>query len=576
MHLERLKPYYALLFAVGLAAALEAIHVARSATISADGITFIAIARDLAQAPAEAFRRHDQHPGYPAMLLGAAQVVHWCGYQAEPHSWAVAGTLVSYLCGLASVVFVWLLARNLFDARAANFTAIAFAALPVLCWNAGDAHSDVPHLAAYLLAAWLASSGIISGNPWTLAAAGAASAAAYWIRPEGLEVYLIALVCIAWQALRGHWAWKKAAIAMSALSAATLLVAAPYPILAGKFTSKQLPFAKTQPAQTFIDLVATTERPAAPVSPAPLPAPAAAENTATIATPTAPAPAISAEAAPASSLATETPTRTIDSPRYTPKLIAKLLGQGFSAFINSICQGFKFIFIPFYFIGQIECARRRPQWLQIGMLSMLGATHFCVLLAVFMLSGYIAHRHVLPMVAIAMPVAALGILYVGDRAAARWRLSGERVSATILAICCVAILPYTVRALNLEFIPVMAATSWVDQHTDAKTGVVCNSPYVSFYGHRAVAYLSHEAPSLTLALAKADQSTRYEYVVLHVNAHEFQPEWIEQIEERYEQVGLYPDPSSIARPKEVRVYRARELAQDRVAGARHGDGADRK
>jgi hypothetical protein len=434
----------------------------------------------------------------------------------------------------------------------------------------------VPHLAAYVLAAWLASSGIITGNPRTLAAAGAASAAAYWIRPEGLEVFLIALICVAWQAIRGRWAWKKTAIAMSALTAATLVVAAPYPILAGKFTSKQLPFAKTQPAQTFIDLIATTERqPTTPTPPKPAPGPAAAENTAVTTAPTAAPPAISAEPVLTSTVATGPPTASAASPRYTPKLIVKLLGQGFSAFINSICQGFKFVFIPFYFLGQIECARRRPQWLQIGMLWMLGATHFCVLLAVFVLSGYIAHRHVLPMVAIAMPLAALGILYVGDRAAARWRLSPERISLALLAICCLAILPYTVRAVNLEFAPVMAATSWVDQHTENGTGVVCNSPYVGFYGHRAVAYLSHEAPSLTQALAKADTSTRYEYVVLHVNAYEFQPEWIEQIEERYEQVGLYPDPSSTSRPKEVRVYRVREL-QSRVAGAPHGDPADRK
>jgi hypothetical protein len=345
--------------------------------------------------------------------------------------------------------------------------------------------------------------------------------------------------------------------------------------LAGKFTSKQLPFAKAQPAQTFIHLIASTEgqsqRPAR-VMPAPVETPD--QKTAAVPVSTATAPATSAYPAPAAN--EQLATTPLDSPHYTPKLIAKLLAKGISAFINSICQGFKFVFIPFYFIGQIECARRRPQWLQIGMLWMLGATHFCVLLAVFVLSGYIAHRHVLPMVALAMPLAGLGILYVGDRAAARLRLSPERVSMAVLAICCVAILPYTVRAVNQEFAPVMVATAWVDQHTETGTGVVCNSPYVGFYGHRAVAYLSHEAPSLAKALAKADASTRYEYVVLHVNAHEFQPEWIEQIEERYEQVGLYPDPSSTTRPKEVRVYRAREVTPSRMADAPQSGRSDRK
>jgi hypothetical protein len=228
-------------------------------------------------------------------------------------------------------------------------------------------------------------------------------------------------------------------------------------------------------------------------------------------------------------------------------------------------------------LGHIECARRRPRWLQVGMLALLGVTHFCLLLAVFILSGYIAHRHVLPMVAIAMPWVALGIFFVAGYCSRLTSLPRDYAAAGILAVCCTSVLPYTVRAQNREFIPVMAATQWVEQQAPEGAGIVCNSPYVGFYGHRPIAYLSHEAPSLEQALAKGSPGTRFDYVVLHVNAHEYLTQWADQVAERYDQLRVFPDPSSTARPKEVRVYRAKHSASGRLADApERSSGTERK
>ena len=57
-----------------------------------------------------------------------------------------------------------------------------------------------------------------------------------------------------WQAVRMHWTWRRMSLACATLAGTTLVIAAPYPILAGKLTSKQLPFAKSQPTNTFLDL----------------------------------------------------------------------------------------------------------------------------------------------------------------------------------------------------------------------------------------------------------------------------------------------------------------------------------
>ena len=77
------------------AAVLQAIIIVRTPTISADGIIFTSIARDLSAAPVAAFREHDQHPGYPAAMLTATRIVQWLGYRAEPESWMLGGRAVS-------------------------------------------------------------------------------------------------------------------------------------------------------------------------------------------------------------------------------------------------------------------------------------------------------------------------------------------------------------------------------------------------------------------------------------------------------------------------------------------------
>jgi len=549
MDTRRLLPYAPLALALMVAAVLQAVHVARAPTISADGITFIAIARDLPAGVSETFHKYDQHPGYPALLLAATRVVQGLGYRADPESWAVGGIVVSFICGLGCVAVVWLLARELFDARVANVAAAAFAVLPLPVWSAGDAQSDTSHLMLYLTAAWLASAGVLTGRLPALAGAGAASALAYWVRPEGLEVCLIVLPCLVWQSFRVHWSWRRLSLACATVAGAALIVAAPYPILAGKLTSKQLPFAKSQPVNTFIALqaAATNPQPALPAPPS------------TVAPDTQPAATVASSDLPVTPAAAPAgPELPPAKPRYSVSLFARLLGKAFSAFINSICQGFKFVFIPLYLIGQVVWTRRRHEGMHIALLALLGATHFVVLMAVYVLSGYIAHRHVLPMVGLAMPVTAVGLIAVGEAAARKLSAPPRIAVGLLLAVCCAVVVPFSVRAMNREFLPVIAATQWVQQRAAAGSGIVCNSPYVEFYGKLPVAYLNGEITSFAAALATAPVDAQYDYVVMHVNAHDYRPEWLEELAPRYRQVRMFPDPYSVERPKKVLVFEAKE------------------
>jgi hypothetical protein len=531
---------YAPLAAVLLvAAALQTALWARLPTISADGIIFIGIARDLADAPLETFRNQDQHPGYPAMLLASTRVVEWAGYRAWPEAWTAGGVMVCFVCGLLSVAVVWLFTRDLFDEKMATVAALVFTVLPVPRTSAVDAQSDTPHALFYLFAAWMATTGIASGSAWRLAVAGLASGAAYWIRPEGLEVALVALLFLVWHGWRAAWSWKRLTLATGALSLTALAVAAPYVLLSGKITSKQLQWFKTTPAPTYIEQLAAAPTPSAPLAPAPAAGQESPEAPVAIAPAPPPAPA---------------PTE----PRYSAPLVLSVVGAALAAFINSICQGFKFVFLPLYFLGLVTLVRRSPGAIQIALLSVLGVTHIVILLGVYVFSGYIAHRHVIPLVGLAMPFVALGIFRFGEWTSRRTHARPAYATAVVLGVSCAIVLPYTLRKLNREFLPVIAATRWVTEHSPPGSGIVCNSPYVGFYAKRPVTILGPQAHTLDEALARAPAGPRYEYVVLHVNAHAYEPQWVGQIERSYRQVLELADPWPHTRPRKVLVFQARE------------------
>jgi hypothetical protein len=596
MNTQFLKHRYPLLLAILLAAALQTILLVRSPTISADGIIFTGIARDLARDPVAAFREHDQHPGFPAAMLATTRIAQALGYRAEPGAWMLGGRIVCFVCGLLSVWVVWLFTRALYDERAANIAAFVWAMLPLPRSLATDAQSDVPHMLLWLTAAWLAAVAVKTDRLGPLVGAAAVSAAAFWIRPEGLEVLVVSLLFVGWQGVRRQWTWRRVVTMSAAVAGVTIVIVAPYAIVSGKITSKQLPFFKQQAAPTFIAQQAevskesppeVSESLSAPVAPpvnasatevpappgpshaagelaAKPPAEAAAEETATVkdqvvthAPGETSAPIVVAELTPAKA---PEPAR-----RYSLSLVAKLAAGGMAALVECFCYGFRFVFIPFYLLGQWEMIRRQTSKTLIAFLWTLALLHMAALVWVYFVSGYISSRHVLPLVGLAMPFVALGVLYVEEKLTTRWPVPAPRIAVATLAACSLAVLPYAVRAYNREFVPVIEATRWINQRAESGSGIVCNSPYVGYYGALPTTILGPDALSLEAALARGDRGVQYDYAVLHVNAHDYRPQWYEQLQQRYRVVREYDDPIPARAPRKVVVFEAIEAQARRKA-----------
>lgn len=514
--------YRGLILALAVATVLEAVVVVRQSTVTADAITFVSMAKELPQHTREVFARYDQHPGYPLMMMAASRLVRAAGCNADPETWTLAGLLVACVCGVLSVAVVWCLARELMGERVANLSALIFAILPMPRIHAADAISDTPHLLAYVTAAWLATMGVVNGNAWLLAGAGAASGVAYWIRPEGLAVALcawLAVACVGW---RQKWPVRRLAVSLSVLAASTLAVAAPYPLLAGKITSKQHPIERAREATTIIASVAADSTPAPAANDAPVPAAAA------------PVPA-----APPTVAAAPTPNPVAAGPTWTRRILHSI-----DAYFNSASQGFKWVFLPFCIVGHLSLRRSGVDARQFGFIASLAATHSLVLLTLVAVAGYLAHRHFLPILALAMPLTAWGVIVVGKWIAERAERSERACVVGLLCVCAAVVVPYTVRPMAREFQSVIDATRWVQTHMSPGAAVVTNSPYVQFYGHMPVAFLGTDTPTLEAAIAQSPAPTRCEYVVLHVKAHAYQPQWYEQVEQRYTPVQEFPDSGS--------------------------------
>lgn len=519
---------WGLLTALGLAACLQAWLVAHSPIIAKDGIRFHRIARELQRDPIRALREEDQHPGYPALALA-------CSWALEPlrpkddfqaSIWGLR--LASGLAGLLCVILVWLLARRMFDSRTAGVAALLVAALPLFRQSASDTLSDSPHLVGYLAAAWLVCEGLLRGGAWRFALAGLASGLAYWIRPEGAIVSLLAsLALFAWilrraDADRGAARRQAAANPPSAfaptrgqlcLYLATLLLVtgatmAPYMVLARKVTSKKNPFREPAVAST---------------SPVPLAESAPAPKT--------PILAIASPNAASTPLAVaKTPGLIVEPSRgerhadelARPNSRLGVLCLAFYEFGKEGSQGLLYFLVVPLALGHFAPGRARPESRAFRLLLLLCAGHACLLVVLFYTAGYISHRHLMPLLAVGMPCTASGLLYLVDLASkylpARWPRPLFLPAALLVVVG--MIVPKSLEPVNQVHAPLVAAAHWVQDHALAHDRVLSTSSYVRFYSGLEGRIVGPEIPNLRQAL---DESVLHpwNFLVLEVDQRTF-------------------------------------------------------
>lgn len=514
-----------LIAALALTALIQIGLALSSSAVADDGLTFIKCSRAFARAPTATMREKDQHPGYPVMILAGRWIAARFVGEEGVWSWLYGARLVSGICGLLSVPVLWLLARRVFDARVAGVAAVIFAGLPLFRQNAADALSDTPHLLFYLLGAWMAAEGLVRRRFWWFPAAGLASGLAYWIRPEGFSVALVAAaVLVLWAVTHRTMSRRRALACLVGLLLSAAIVATPYIYVKGAFTTKKK-----------ITAVFWREpRVQVPVTP-----PATAQE------PPGAEPAVGKPSAPG--------------------FRGHAFLEGCVVLVAEFLHRLRYVLALGLVFGLLAPRRLRAQAAPGFLLGSLAAFHVMLLLWLYSTREYISYRHTMPLAALAMPWIASGTIYLGGAAAtvlatARplfWsRSPSPRLRRCVLGLMVgllvLAMLPRSLRPLRRQRLPLLRAGSWVGERTVAGDRVLSNSSHVLFYA---------DTPGRLIGPGDAipevqvfDDGPPYRFVVLDVRSGGSRKDWLAQLARRYAQETV---PGVFAGESGILLFRAR-------------------
>jgi hypothetical protein len=173
-----------LLAIVLLAGALHAVGITRTILPAQDGLKFIRVARQFQVSHAtDVIRNSDQHPLYPALVALAEPCI--AGFRGHgPDTWRIAAQVVAALASMTLLVPLYGLARSLFDDRIAALTVILYVSLPMPSEVGHDTLSDGLGLLATLAALWLGAAALATGDRRAFVGSGLAAGLGYLARPE--------------------------------------------------------------------------------------------------------------------------------------------------------------------------------------------------------------------------------------------------------------------------------------------------------------------------------------------------------------------------------------------------------
>jgi hypothetical protein len=226
------------LFAIVLlAAALHSIGIARTILPAQDGLKFIRIAREFQSGSAiDVVRRNDQHPLYPALIAMAEPLVAACSGRG-PETWRIAAQLVAAIAAVGTLLPLYNLARALFDDRIAALAVLLFVLLPLPSEVGHDTLSDSLALLAALAALWLGAMALATGDRRAFIGCGLVAGLGYLARPEvALVTIAVGIALVAGD--RRPEALRLAALRLSALGVVFLTMVGGYALVKGEVSEK--------------------------------------------------------------------------------------------------------------------------------------------------------------------------------------------------------------------------------------------------------------------------------------------------------------------------------------------------
>jgi len=486
-----------LVVALSIALTLQVVTVTLSPLTAPDSFVFVQYARQLAETPIPTIRDQAQHPGFPMLILAAHEVTE--RLISGDAAWLAAARLVCGLGGLACVWLVWRITRHVSNPSVAGAAAMLFALLPAVRQNAADALSDQPHLMLYLGAVLLVCQATAQQSLWKFVLAGSVSGAAFWVRPEGLAVALVAAfgVCVlpVWRTELGT---RRAFAASGALLAGAALIVAPYMVISGPVTAKL----RQKPGWSQADV--------APRSLDSRPAGESLDGS-----------RVASERPPKIPLAGPTP--------WNDPLPSALLAA-VARFCTRLAENFNGILLVPLFIGIPLAASRMPKS-SVAFFVLLALAQISLLLLLYRLGGYIDRRHQFPLLAILMPSVGTGAVVI-----IRWMREVTHrhrqvawVLPTLVACTLAILLPRAMRPLHQNRLHMLDAAAWLRGHISRDDRIGSNA--IEVIHHATLDGRAHPGSVLHTGLPlDADGPLRRDsLLVLEFDEQNALPEWSSRI-----------------------------------------------
>jgi len=363
----------------GVALVVRAVGAITNTLISRDGAVFTDRARWMLEGhPERALEVFPQMPTFYSTLIA------FLG--AFTGDLSVAGCLISIVAGTATLAPLYLLTRDLWNAKTAAVTGLIFAVLPAIASLGSEVMSESLFILFFVGSAAMTWS--TAKNPsWSLAAVnGCCAALALQTRAEG--IYLVAAM-LGWTLLsvvRNHNApdrfVSRAALAAGVFVLVYLLTAAPYLLWIraklGHWGVSVNPYALAVMGQhaVFEDRFAWDQPWVAPVSAVP------------------------------------------------PSFMAKFGGASF-AFLDSLTRLLFAVLLPFLILGWVRWRKEGAQPLGALFLSLLALGYWAPTFLPFLVGGVYAPRYLVPGVVFALPFIAAGLQWTSGRIPerVRWQVS---------------------------------------------------------------------------------------------------------------------------------------------------------
>jgi hypothetical protein len=206
-----------------------------------DSIGYIRIAWQLKEKPwSSVVKTADQHPGYPLVLLAVSIPVEHFLDAPECMVMQWSAQLSSAIFGLALIVSMFYLGKELFSRPVGFWTAAFFQVVPASSRVLPDGLSEPTFLFSATLGMLLAVLALRKASPTLFGLAGIFSGLAYLVRPEGALIAAVAgLVLFATQIIACQRnGWKKAVLGACCLALGWGLMATPYILAIDGFTVK--------------------------------------------------------------------------------------------------------------------------------------------------------------------------------------------------------------------------------------------------------------------------------------------------------------------------------------------------